>query len=131
MGTLRFAPGEYMAEHTHPYSDEHLYVVSGELRVRVGETSVRLGPDDALLIPRDERHRLEHLGDVPTELVFFIGPLAPRPELGHVYHEALPHPELPAPRVGHVPAVSGPVASGPAVSGPAVSGPVSRDGGRG
>jgi putative monooxygenase len=30
------------------------------------------------------RHRFRNVGDVEARMVFHLGPLAPRPELGHV-----------------------------------------------
>jgi quercetin dioxygenase-like cupin family protein len=38
----------------------------------------------ALFLPVDTRHRLLNEGQEAAELVFHLGPLAPRPELGHV-----------------------------------------------
>ncbi|MGW8882876.1 cupin domain-containing protein, partial [Streptomyces mirabilis] len=41
-------------------------------------------PDQGLLIPPHVRHRFRNVGDVEARMVFHLGPLAPRPELGHV-----------------------------------------------
>jgi mannose-6-phosphate isomerase-like protein (cupin superfamily) len=49
-----------------------------------------MGPGEALLIPKDARHRLENHGTETVEAVFHLGPLAERPELGHVDTEQLP-----------------------------------------
>ncbi len=38
----------------------------------------------ALYIPIGVRHRLRNTGDEEAFAVFHLGPLAPRPELGHV-----------------------------------------------
>lgn len=35
-------------------------------------------------MPVNARHRLRNTGAEPAEVVFHLGPLAPRPELGHV-----------------------------------------------
>ena len=54
-----------------------------------GETApLRAGR--GLLIPIGVRHRLRNVGDEQARMVFHLGPLAPRPELGHVDTEALP-----------------------------------------
>ena len=45
---------------------------------------VPLAAGEALFVPRHVRHRLRNTGDEPAEVVFHLGPLAPRPELGHV-----------------------------------------------
>ncbi|WP_460071175.1 cupin domain-containing protein [Streptomyces sp. YKOK-I1] len=83
-GTLRLAPGEYVTEHLHPYSEEFLHVVQGRLEMTLDGAPVDLGPGDALLVPIGVRHRLVNTGTVPAEAVFHLSPLAPRPELGHV-----------------------------------------------
>lgn len=36
------------------------------------------------MIPLNMRHRFRNVGDVEARMVFHLGPLAPRPELGHV-----------------------------------------------
>ncbi|WP_433336598.1 cupin domain-containing protein [Spirillospora sp. CA-294931] len=90
-GAVRLAPGEKVTEHYHPYSEEYLYVASGELRVELDGEPLAVGTDQALLIPRNTRHRLLNTGDAEVLAVFQLSPLAPRPELGHVDTE--PYPE--------------------------------------
>lgn len=99
MGVGTLEPGEYVAEHYHPYSEEFVYVVRGRLVVRVDGEPVPLGPGEALLVPIDARHRVENPGTEPAEAVFHLCPLAPRPELGHVDTEA-PQVAEPAHRIG-------------------------------
>jgi putative monooxygenase len=84
MGVATLLPGERIGEHYHPYSEEFLYVTRGEIVVDVNGRAVTLSPGEALYIPVDVRHRLRNVGDGPAEAVFHLGPLAPRPELGHV-----------------------------------------------
>jgi putative monooxygenase len=84
MGLAIVQPGERIAEHYHPYSEEFVYVVSGELEVDLDGDTYALRPDQGLLIPIDMRHRFRNVGDVEARMVFHLGPLAPRPELGHV-----------------------------------------------
>jgi putative monooxygenase len=91
LGRLTLRPGEFVSEHYHPYSEEFLYVVRGELIVRVDGEPVRLGPGAALFVPIGVRHRVENPGTEQAEAVFHLGPLAPRPELGHVDTEPLPN----------------------------------------
>ena len=90
MGVAFLEPGEYVSEHYHPYSEEFLYVVRGHLVMRVDGDPVDLVAGEAMLIPINARHRLENVGDEPATLVFHLGPLAPRPDLGHVDTEAYP-----------------------------------------
>jgi aromatase len=94
-GAVRLAAGETVTEHYHPYSEEYLFVASGELRVELDGEPVTVGAEQALLIPRTVRHRLVNTGDGPALAVFQLSPLAPRPELGHVDTEPYPQ-ESPA-----------------------------------
>ncbi|WP_328930692.1 cupin domain-containing protein (plasmid) [Streptomyces sp. NBC_00190] len=87
-GTLRLGGGEYVTEHLHPYSEEFLHVVSGELEITLDGEPVRIGPGDSLLVPIGVRHRLVNNGQETAQVVFHLSPLAPRPELGHVDTEA-------------------------------------------
>lgn len=99
-GVLRLAPGEFVTEHYHPYSEEFLHVIAGELEMRLDGQPVRLGAGDSLLVPIGVRHRLVNVGDEPGHAVFHLSPLAPRPELGHVDTETLQDPGQPHPAVG-------------------------------
>ncbi|MGK5552520.1 cupin domain-containing protein [Actinomadura kijaniata] len=96
-GAVRLAPGETVAEHYHPYSEEHLFVSSGRVRVDLDGRAVEVGEHAALLIPRNVRHRVTNPGDDRALVVFHLCPLAPRPELGHVDTEDADGNPLPAP----------------------------------
>jgi putative monooxygenase len=89
-GALTLRPAEYVSEHYHPYSEEFLFVVRGELEMTLDGEPVALRRDDALMVPRNVRHRLVNTGDEDAFVVFHTSPLAPRPELGHVDTEELP-----------------------------------------
>ncbi|MEV5830518.1 cupin domain-containing protein [Spirillospora sp. NPDC052242] len=99
-GVLTLEPGEFVSEHYHPYSEEFLYVVRGELLMRVADEPVPLRTGDALMVPIGVRHRLENAGTERAEVVFHLSPLAPRPDLGHVDTEPLPAPDEAGPQVG-------------------------------
>lgn len=90
MGTLTLEPDEVVTEHWHPYSEEFLYCVSGEVVARLDGEPHIIGAGDGVVIPIGMRHRVENRGTIPAFLVFHLGPLAPRPELGHVDTEPLP-----------------------------------------
>jgi putative monooxygenase len=91
MGVLTLQPGECVTEHYHPYSEEFIYLTSGQLLVRLDGEPVPLSAGEGLFIPVDTRHRLENNDDArPAFAVFHLGPLAPRPELGHVDTEPAP-----------------------------------------
>ncbi|MFG2309412.1 cupin domain-containing protein [Streptomyces sp. NPDC048566] len=84
MGLAVMQPGESISEHYHPYSEEFVFVVSGDLEVDLDGEAFALRPDQGLLIPIDMRHRFRNVGDTEARMVFHLGPLAPRPSLGHV-----------------------------------------------
>ncbi|ROT28258.1 cupin domain-containing protein [Micromonospora sp. HM5-17] len=84
LGVANLAPGERIAEHYHPYSEEFLYVCRGALLVDLDDEPVPVQAGEALYVPVRVRHRLRNVSTEPAEVVFHLGPLAPRPELGHV-----------------------------------------------
>lgn len=102
MGVLTLPPGDHVTEHYHPYSEEFVYVVRGSLVTRVDDSDVHMGPGDALLVPKNARHRLSNIGEDDVVVVFQLCPLAPSPELGHVDTEPPRQPAVPVPDVGTV-----------------------------
>lgn len=87
MGTLVLAPEEIYKNHYHPYSDEYLYVVAGEVTIAGDTNTVTAQAGTGVFIPKMTPHRLQNRGNSDTTLVFFSTPLAPRPDLGHVMLE--------------------------------------------
>lgn len=105
MGTLTLLPGEYVSEHYHPYSEEFLYLVRGQLTVRVERADqIVLAAGEGLMIPKGLRHRVAAAGGDEAFAVFHLSPLAPKPELGHVDTEPLSA----SGRTEPVPGVGGP-----------------------
>lgn len=102
-GVLTLAPGEFVSEHYHPYSEEFLYVVRGAVTVRLDGADVELAEGEGLLVPIGVRHRVMNPTGAEVVLNFQLCPLAPRPELGHVDTEPQPG-AGPALNVGQVPA---------------------------
>lgn len=90
MGVAMLNPGEVITEHYHPYSEEFLYVAQGQLNIRLDGEPLQVSAGESILIPKNVRHRLENNIDVQASVVFFLSPLAPRPELGHVDTEPYP-----------------------------------------
>jgi len=84
MGVASIVPGDWIAEHYHPYSEEFVFVVAGTLTAEIDGHRHELGPSTGLHIPSEARHRFVNAGETEVQLVFHLGPLAPRPELGHV-----------------------------------------------
>ncbi|MFF7793914.1 cupin domain-containing protein [Streptomyces sp. NPDC007991] len=89
MGLAIMQPGERISEHYHPYSEEFVYVVQGELEVDLDDMTQPIRADQGLMIPIGMRHRFRNTGDAEARMVFHLGPLAPKPSMGHVDTEAL------------------------------------------
>ncbi|MGE7388977.1 cupin domain-containing protein [Streptomyces sp. NPDC004126] len=96
MGLAVMAPGESIAEHYHPYSEEFVYVVAGSLEVDLDGEPHPLRVDQGLLVPLNVRHRFRNVGRTEARMVFHLGPLAPDPKLGHVDTEEAPNPDATA-----------------------------------
>lgn len=92
MGTAVLQPGEHVVEHFHPYSEEFLYVISGELVLEVEGDDWALGAGDGIYVPIGRRHRLRNVGTTESLTVYHVGPLAPDPSLAHVDTEVLGEP---------------------------------------
>ena len=90
MGTLTLEPGEVVTEHWHPYSEEFLYCQAGDVLITLDGEQRRLVAESAVHIPVGVRHRIVNDTSTQAFFVFLAGPLAPRPELGHVDTEPSP-----------------------------------------
>jgi len=90
LGVATLGPGERIAEHYHPYSEEFLYVTAGAIVAELDDVPHLVREREGLLIRPNVRHRLRNPGVVEASAVFHLGPLAPRPELGHVDTESAP-----------------------------------------
>ncbi|MFF3323739.1 cupin domain-containing protein [Streptomyces sp. NPDC002889] len=99
-GVLTLEPGDFVTEHYHPYSEEFLHVVSGQLEMTMDGQPITLGPGDSLLVPIGVRHRLVNTGTETAKGAFHLSPLAPKPELGHVDTEQVQRPQESNPQVG-------------------------------
>ena len=95
LGVLILAPGEYINEHYHPYSEEFLFVTEGVVTVTLDGVDHLVHADEGIWIPRNARHRVTNARDVRVRAVFQLAPLAPRPELGHVDTERQPGDPVP------------------------------------
>ncbi len=84
MGVATIPPGDRITEHYHPYSEEFIYVVKGKLIARLDGVRHQVDERQALLIPVNVKHRLMNEGSEEVFIVFHLGPLAPRPDQGHV-----------------------------------------------
>jgi putative monooxygenase len=96
-GILTLRAGEYVAEHYHPYSEEFIYVSEGTVVIRLeGSHEILLDSGEGLMVPKTVRHRVMNRGTATAVVPFHLGPLAPRPDLGHVDTEPVPAPAEPS-----------------------------------
>ena len=101
MGVGTLQPGEFVAEHRHPYSEEFMYVVAGVIVLVTGDGDVlEVCAGQGVMVPMDTSHRLENRDTETALAVFHTSPLAPRPELGHVDLAEPVHDDAPDPHVG-------------------------------
>jgi putative monooxygenase len=84
MGVATIASGDRISEHYHPYSEEFIYCVRGTITAQLDGEAHELPAQHALYIPINMKHRLVNEGDEEAFIVFHLGPLAPRPDAGHV-----------------------------------------------
>jgi putative monooxygenase len=84
MGVATIPPGERISEHYHPYSEEFIFCVRGKITAQLDGEPHELPARQALYIPINMKHRLVNDGDEDAFIVFHLGPLAPRPDAGHV-----------------------------------------------
>ena len=70
------APGQAQNPHAHADSDKIYAVLEGEVNVRVGDATAKLGPGEAALAPAGADHGVENPGPAPAALLVFM---APRP----------------------------------------------------
>ncbi|MGP4004742.1 cupin domain-containing protein [Streptomyces sp. 8N706] len=84
LGVAILDEGERIAEHYHPYSEEFVYAIRGELEIDLNGVPHPLREGQGLLVPKNMRHRVRNTGAGQARIVFHLCPLAPRPDLGHV-----------------------------------------------
>jgi putative monooxygenase len=84
MGVATLAPGDSISEHWHPFSEEFIYCVRGTLTADLDDEPTEVRAGQALYVPFMMRHRLRNEGDEEAFIVFHLGPLAPRADIGHV-----------------------------------------------
>ena len=71
---VSLARGIGVPRHTHTREDETYYVLSGELRVEVGDQSFLLRPGDTLLAPGNIPHQLKNTGRAENRYLLVFSP---------------------------------------------------------
>ena len=70
------APGEAVPAHAHAAQEEALYVLAGELRVRLGEHTYACAAGGFVLIPRGIAHAIANDGGAPARVLSVLSPAA-------------------------------------------------------
>jgi len=84
MGVATIPAGDWISEHYHPYSEEFVYVVRGGITATLDGVDHDVPVGNGLFVPINVKHRFVNDGDEEAFIVFHLGPLAPRPDMGHV-----------------------------------------------
>jgi quercetin dioxygenase-like cupin family protein len=71
---VSLVPGIGVPRHTHTREDETYYVLSGELKVEVGDQSFLLRPGDSLLAPRNIPHQIKNTGTGENRYLLVFSP---------------------------------------------------------
>ena len=66
--------GAVAAAHLHPGQEERFEVLAGELRFRVGKSTIVAGPGDRILVPAGTPHRFENVGEETAHFVCEVSP---------------------------------------------------------
>jgi quercetin dioxygenase-like cupin family protein len=66
--------GGALPSHVHDGQEEALYVLAGQLRVRLGERTYPCAAGGFLLIPRGTPHAIENACDAPARVLAVLAP---------------------------------------------------------
>lgn len=80
-GVVKLEPGKGHERHTHPDSDEILYVLRGEGEQEVGDESRRIEAGDLVFVPEGVEHGTVNAGWEPLLLLAVYAPPGPEAEL--------------------------------------------------
>jgi quercetin dioxygenase-like cupin family protein len=69
VGRVTITRGESNPRHTHPGSEEILYLLSGRLEHTLGDETYSLEPGDTLAIPPGVFHNARSVGDVDADMI--------------------------------------------------------------
>jgi oxalate decarboxylase/phosphoglucose isomerase-like protein (cupin superfamily) len=95
-GVVQLEPGKGHERHTHPDSDEMLYVVRGEGRQEIADETRDISAGDMLHVPEGVPHGTVNTGWEPLVLVAVYAPPGPEAQLRDLPEcEVVPPGELP------------------------------------
>jgi len=89
---MRVLPGETVRPaHSHPNSEELIYVISGSGKVAVDGEVAPLGPGTAVLFPRGSIHMVRNSGTDELKVICFFAP--PSDLATFLFHPEVSFPE--------------------------------------
>jgi quercetin dioxygenase-like cupin family protein len=75
---VQYEPGTTVKRHSHPETEQLMWIVDGDVTMTIGDETKRLGPGDVVVVNRGVEHELRSEGGMT-----FVEALAPVP-LDHV-----------------------------------------------
>lgn len=69
VGDLTVQSGVKTGYHSHPNTEESIFVVEGEMEFRIGSTRFRVSTGDCVLAQQGIGHGLENVGDYPARVI--------------------------------------------------------------
>lgn len=72
---LKLLPGHEFPLHLHPSSEDVIYVLRGEVRLRVGEAELELREGELVVVPEATPHSAHNPTKLEAELLVFQAPL--------------------------------------------------------
>jgi quercetin dioxygenase-like cupin family protein len=95
-GVVKLEPGKGHERHTHPDSDEILYVLRGEGRQEVADETREIGAGELVFIPEGVEHGTVNTGWDPLLLLAVYAPPGPEAQLRELPGcEVVPPGEIP------------------------------------
>lgn len=95
-GVVKLEPGQGHERHTHPDSDEILYVIRGEGEQEVADETRDIEGGDMVFVPEGVEHGTTNTGWEPLLLLAVYAPPGPEEVLGNLPEcEIVPPGELP------------------------------------
>jgi oxalate decarboxylase/phosphoglucose isomerase-like protein (cupin superfamily) len=95
-GVVKLEPGKGHERHTHPDSDEILYVIRGEGEQEVADETREIGTGDMVFVPEGVEHSTVNTGWEPLVLLAVYAPPGPEEVLADLPEcEVVPAGELP------------------------------------
>lgn len=89
------APGFSTGDHVHSGIEELFYIVDGEITIRAGEWSGRVGPGSFVRVPPHTAHGFGNPGTAPATLLLIISPAGVHEEYFRELAAILAHPGPP------------------------------------